>query len=77
MKAIQVMMDEALLEALDATAAVQRDGRSAVLRQAAADYLARRRDAEIGDQYRRAYAGERGLGPDFDGWEEQGSWPAE
>ena len=39
MKAIQITMDEALLEALDATSDVQERGRSAVLREAAVAYL--------------------------------------
>ena len=45
MKSIQVTFDEALLERLDAHPAVRERGRSAVLREAAAAYLARK-DAE-------------------------------
>ena len=45
MKPIQVTFDEALLERLDAHPAVRERGRSAVLREAAAAYLARK-DAE-------------------------------
>ena len=75
MKAIQVTMDEELIAALDADPEVRRDGRSAVLRRAAADYLRRRRAAAIADQYRQAYAGSPGLGAEFSGWEEEGVWP--
>jgi metal-responsive CopG/Arc/MetJ family transcriptional regulator len=68
------MLDEALLEALDATAEVAREGRSAVVRRALALYLAERRDAEIRERYRQAYADQRGLGSEIAGWEEQGTW---
>lgn len=78
MKPIQVMFDELLLQELDATEEVKREGRSAVLRRAVADYLLRRRRKEIREGYRRAYeASESGLGPEFAGWEEEGVWPAE
>jgi metal-responsive CopG/Arc/MetJ family transcriptional regulator len=43
MKAIQVMLAEELLARLDASEEVQAEGRSAVLRRAAAEYLDRRR----------------------------------
>ena len=51
MKAIQITLDEALLARLDASAEVRRDGRSAVLRRAAEEYLKRRRRRAIADQY--------------------------
>jgi metal-responsive CopG/Arc/MetJ family transcriptional regulator len=74
MKAIQVTMDEGLLLALDAEEEVQRDGRSAVLRRAVADYLRRRRGQRIDEQYRRAYA--RGSAdPELEGWGEEEVWP--
>ena len=75
MKAIQVTLDESLLARLDADAEVQRDGRSAVLRRAADEYLRRRRRSAIADQYIKAYGAARGLGADFDGWENEGTWP--
>jgi metal-responsive CopG/Arc/MetJ family transcriptional regulator len=75
MKAIQVSLDEALLARLDADAEVQRDGRSAVLRRAADQYLRRRRRRSIADQYAKAYGGGKGLGDEFAGWEDEGSWP--
>jgi len=77
MKAIQVSFDEELLRELDSTEEVRRDGRSALMRLAVAEYLARRRQATIAQQYRKAYEGERGLGEEFDGWEDQGVWPPE
>ncbi len=71
------MLDETLLRELDATEEVRREGRSAVLRRAARDYLARRRRASIRERYRRAYGRDGGLGEEFKGWEKQGTWPDE
>jgi len=75
MKAIQITFDEDLLRELDATEEAREHGRSAVLRKAAAEYLARRRRERVADSYRRAYGEQSGLGDDFDEWEEQGQWP--
>jgi metal-responsive CopG/Arc/MetJ family transcriptional regulator len=74
MKAIQVTLDEALLARLDADAEVRRDGRSAVLRRAADEYLRRRRKRAIAEQYTKAYS-EGGLADEFAGWEQEGTWP--
>jgi predicted transcriptional regulator len=75
MKAIQITMDDDLLAALDADPEVRRDGRSAVLRRAAAEYLRRRRAAAVDEQLRRAYTEGGGLGSEWSGWAEQGVWP--
>ena len=75
MKAVQVMMDERLLQRLDADDEVRRIGRSAVLRRAAAEYLQRRRARQVSDAYARAYGQDGGLGEDFAGWEHEGAWP--
>lgn len=77
MKAIQVMLEERLLERLDATDEVRKDGRSAVLRRALEAYLSQRERASIATQYRKAYRGGEGLGREFAGWEAQGAWPDE
>jgi metal-responsive CopG/Arc/MetJ family transcriptional regulator len=77
MKPVQVLIDEELLAELDADDLVQREGRSAVLRQAVRDYLKRRRRQAIARQYREAYADGAGLGDEFEGWEKQGEWPPE
>ena len=71
------MLDERLLEKLDATDEVRKEGRSAVLRRAVEAYLGQRQRASIGNQYRKAYRGNRDLGKEFAGWEEQGVWPDE
>jgi metal-responsive CopG/Arc/MetJ family transcriptional regulator len=75
MKAIQITMDEALLARLDADDEVRRDGRSAVIRRAADEYLRRRRRRAIANQYTRAYGAGASLGEEFSGWENEGSWP--
>jgi metal-responsive CopG/Arc/MetJ family transcriptional regulator len=74
MRSIQITFDETLLERLDATEEVRRDGRSAVLRRAAAEYLRRRQTETIAEGYRRAYGEDSGLGDEFDGWAEQAAW---
>ena len=76
MKAIQVTFDENLLRQLDATEEVRRDGRSAVLRRAAAEYLKRRRRHTIAERYARAYSADGNV-DELDGWENEGTWPDE
>jgi metal-responsive CopG/Arc/MetJ family transcriptional regulator len=75
MKAVQVLLDEPLLRRLDAHDDVRRLGRSAVLRLAAEEYLRRRRRAETAAAYRRAYAADAGIDPEFSGWTDEGTWP--
>ena len=69
------MFDEKLLKQLDADGEVRRVGRSAVLRRATVEYLRRSRSKRIADAYRQAYRRSGGLGPEFAGWEDEGSWP--
>jgi hypothetical protein len=61
MKAIQIMLHEELVARLDASEEVKAEGRSAVLRRAAAEYLDRRRREAIADLYRKAYTERRQL----------------
>ncbi len=68
MKAIQVTFDEALLERLDRHPAVRERGRSAVLRQAAAEYLKRRDAEEIARRYRAGYRDPSALDDELEGW---------
>ena len=77
MKTIQITMDEKLLAELDANPEARRVGRSAILRQAVADYLERQQRKAIRDDYRRAYVKNTGLGGEFQGWEAEGEWPNE
>lgn len=75
MKPVQVLFDEPLLRRLDSDAEVRKFGRSAVLRRATAEYLKRSRAKRVAEAYRRAYRGTGGLGSEFAGWEDEGSWP--
>jgi len=75
MKPIQIMMDETLLQSLDDDEEVRREGRSAVLRRAVAEYLERRRARQIAEQYQKGYSEDPGLGEEWEGWEEEGQWP--
>jgi len=77
MKAIQIMMDPVLLAELDATDEVRREGRSAVLRRAATEYLLRRQNEQIRERYQRAYGDGDGMGAEYAGWEDEGTWPDE
>jgi metal-responsive CopG/Arc/MetJ family transcriptional regulator len=77
MKAVQIMMDERLLERLDATDEVRREGRSAILRRAVEAYLRHREQVSIASRYRAAYGAGGGLGKEWDDWEAQGVWPDE
>jgi metal-responsive CopG/Arc/MetJ family transcriptional regulator len=74
MKAIQITLDERLLARLDADAEVKRDGRSAVIRRALAAHLQRKRRAAIAEAYRRAYGAQPSR--EFEGWADEGAWPA-
>ena len=69
MKAIQISVDDGLLERLDNCQEVRSRGRSAVLREAAADYLAKKEAEEID----RAYAAGYSAAPP----DEFADWPAE
>ena len=75
MKAIQVTFDEALLEKLDRHPTVQERGRSAVLREAAVEYLKRREADEITRRYRTGYQDVAALDDELDGWSGEGAWP--
>ncbi|HYT74457.1 MAG TPA: ribbon-helix-helix protein, CopG family [Vicinamibacterales bacterium] len=75
MKAVQVLFDDALLARLDADDEVQKDGRSAVLRRAATEYLRRRRARKTAEAYRRAYGKRGGVEKELQGWPAEGAWP--
>ena len=75
MKPVQISFDEELLEALDESEEVKREGRSAVLRRAVREYLQRRQRRSIAEQYRRAYGEQSSLGEEYEGWEDEGEWP--
>jgi len=75
MKAIQITFDEALLDRLDRHPSVRERGRSAVVREAAAEYLKRRDDEDIARQYRAGYREPSDLDDEMEGWASEGAWP--
>ena len=75
MKAIQVTFDEALLEKLDRHPSVRARGRSAVLRQAASEFLKRREAEEISLRYRQGYQDATTLDDELGGWADEATWP--
>ena len=75
MRAIQITIDEKLLETLDRDAEVLAKGRSAVIRLALAEHLKRTRRAKVAEAYRKGY-GKAGA-PDLAGWAGEGTWPDE
>jgi predicted transcriptional regulator len=77
MKAIQVMFDERLLRRLAESPEVRSEGRSAVIRHAVAEYLARKERETISRRYREAYSDTGELEEELGGWAEEGAWPPE
>lgn len=75
MKTIQITVDEELLKKVDAHEETQRDGRSAVFRRAVSEYLRQSKRDAIASSYRRGYSRKAGLGPEFENWEKESSWP--
>ncbi len=74
MKAIQITIDEGLLQRLDRCQQVRSRGRSAIFREAVADYLARMEAEEITQAYLAAYG--PGTPPDeLEGWADEEAWP--
>ena len=77
MKPVQILMNEELLAGLDEDEAVQRSGRSKVLRELVSAYLESRREARLDAQYREGYGSDLRVGEELEGWDEEGSWPGE
>ena len=75
MKAIQVTFDEALLERLDRHPSVRERGRSAVVREAAAEYLKRQDAEDVARRYRAGYRDTSSLDDELEGWADEGAWP--
>ena len=77
MKAVQFTIDEALLRRVDADPEAKKLGRSAFLRRAIEEHLARKRSREIRTAYRRGYGkSPPGVG-EFEVSEESLAWPEE
>ena len=74
-KTIQVTFDETLLERLDRHPAVRKRGRSAVLREAARDFLRRRETEEVDRRYAVGYGGSDSVQTELRGWDREGVLP--
>lgn len=75
MKPVQVLFDEDLLADLDADEQVQSVGRSKVLRELAASYLRRRREAALDARYVAGYGGDSRVSEELEGLAGEGVWP--
>ena len=74
MKTIQVTFDEDLLAEIDDLPDVRERSRSAVLREAAAEYLARKRSERIDRQYAEGYTRFPQTDEELD-WGDSRVWP--
>jgi metal-responsive CopG/Arc/MetJ family transcriptional regulator len=77
MKAVQFTIEEELLRQIDRDPEVKRLGRSAFLRRAAREYLARRREISIKAAYRRGYGEQPVTADEFGPLMEAQAWPDE
>lgn len=77
MKAVQVLLDEELLNRLAQSPEVKEAGRSEVVRRAVRLYLQHRESEAIAEQYRQAYRDRPEPDEDLDGWAQEGQWPDE
>ena len=77
MKPIQVTFDETLLARLDRHPMVRERGRSAVLREAAAEFLKRDEARAIDRRYREGYGSAATSDCELKEWAAQGEWPEE
>lgn len=75
MKVIRVTFDESLLERLDSHPAVKQRGRSAILREAAIEYLRRQERAETDRLYGEGYGEKNSVESELLGWDEEGILP--
>ena len=77
MKTIQVTFDETLLERLDRLPAVRQRGRSAVLREAATEYLRRLENDEVDRCFAMGYGNSDLIQSELQEWDKQGIWPVD
>ena len=77
MKPIQITFDEDLLAELDERPEVRERGRSAVLREAAAAYLVKKRTEDIARQYEEAYTRAPQREAEIAEWESVQAWGEE
>jgi metal-responsive CopG/Arc/MetJ family transcriptional regulator len=75
MKPIQILMDEAMIAAIDREAKRRKMDRSKLLRAAVADYLANQRRREREEQDRRGYAAAPQRTEEYEPWLAAQVWP--
>jgi metal-responsive CopG/Arc/MetJ family transcriptional regulator len=75
MKAIQILMDEALLRELDREAKRRRTDRSKLIRMASARLLEELRRRELEARHRRGYVGAPPDDAEAQAWEAIQEWP--
>ena len=69
-------MDDNILNDFDKDDDVRKQGRSAIFRKLASEYLRLKREKKITAFYTEAYGSPSdGLGPEYEGWEDEGAWP--
>ena len=74
-RAIQATFGETLLEGVDSYPVVRQRGRSAVLRQAAREFLGRLETEEIDRRYAMGYGDSDSIQTELGEWDREGVWP--
>ncbi len=75
METIHVVLDTKLLKAADSAAKRQKVNRSALIRQALQEHLARLRILDLEERDRRGYQAQPQRVEEYRPWEEIAAWP--
>ncbi len=75
METIQVVLDTKLLKAANVAAKRQKVNRSALIRQALQEHLARLRVLDLEERDRRGYQAQPQRTEEYRPWEETAAWP--
>jgi metal-responsive CopG/Arc/MetJ family transcriptional regulator len=75
MQTVQIVLDEALLAAVDEAARREKLNRSALVREALRHYLKRRRIEELEHRDRQGFERLPDEGGDVGFWEQAAAWP--
>jgi metal-responsive CopG/Arc/MetJ family transcriptional regulator len=75
METIQVVLDAKLLKQTDITAKRHKMNRSALIRRALQEHLARLRQMDLEEQDRRGYLAHPQREEEFRAWEDITAWP--
>jgi metal-responsive CopG/Arc/MetJ family transcriptional regulator len=77
MKAIQILMDETTIEAVDREARQQCSDRSKLIRAAITGFLAEQRRRRLEEEHRRGYKRKPQRPNEIEEWETIQQWPEE